>query len=370
MSRVRLVTAGLLVGAVLGVSILVVIDSGIWSPAIRSAGVEWLRVPEGNLQIGCVDELAGEFGRPSQKCDSNEDVVSRASMSVAVEGFWLAKFETTVEQYALCAEAGACNKRAKERDYDQSTCNWRNGRLQHPMNCLDWDEATSFCQWVAGRLPSMVEWEYAAKGGRFARHLSQRVNGHEQPIPSGWSIYPWGDILPSGRFWYLSKQRAGWVLSRQECCNGGGICVVGPTTLSECSETLRNEGFSGDADLGARANFCDRNCPKALAGAAISYAKNGWISADVDDGWSATSPVGQFGSRSEARWGHADMAGNVWEWTSSDWVSKVPDSKLGGSKKEIRGGAWDSTPSALRTSARAGQERSSWNDHTGFRCAK
>ena len=50
---------------------------------------------------------------------------------------------------------------------------------QIPMNCVDWFTAFAFCAWDGGRLPTEVEWEYAATGGSEDR------------------LYPWGSADPS-----------------------------------------------------------------------------------------------------------------------------------------------------------------------------
>ncbi len=86
--------------------------------------------------------------------------------------------EVTVAAYRGCVEAGDCARPSGT----QFHCNYRYAdREQHPINCVDWQQAAAFCSAQAKRLPTEQEWEFAARGGERALE------------------YSWGNEHPDGR---------------------------------------------------------------------------------------------------------------------------------------------------------------------------
>ena len=54
------------------------------------------------------------------------------------------------------------------------------GRGDHPVVHVSWDDAAAYCAWAGTRLPTEAEWEYAARGRARRAH------------------FPWGDELEPG----------------------------------------------------------------------------------------------------------------------------------------------------------------------------
>ena len=102
-----------------------------------------------------------------------------------VENFCMDLLEVTVEEYAACVDAGACDSIPEEYSYanlptSQRDYNWgAPGRGLHPINGVSWDNANDYCAWVSKRLPDEWEWEWAARG---------RDEGR---------TYPWGEQKPT-----------------------------------------------------------------------------------------------------------------------------------------------------------------------------
>jgi serine/threonine-protein kinase len=89
-----------------------------------------------------------------------------------VAPFYLDRQEVTVRRFAECTLARACiNRRLQGPTVEapelprSASCNWHQvGREDHPMNCVSFAQAESYCRWRSARLPSEAEWVRAARG--------------------------------------------------------------------------------------------------------------------------------------------------------------------------------------------------------------
>ena len=163
---------------------------------------------------------AGTFWMGSLDGDGDSD--EHPQRRVTLAAFCMQKTEVTVTAYVACVSADACSVASSH-----PLCNAASAdRGDHPINCVDWNQATAYCKWSGGRLPTEEEWEYAARG----------TDGR---------VYPWGNDAPGSQLCWMR-----WM----------GSDAASPGTCS----------------------------------------------------------VGSF-LRGDSPFGLHDMAGNVWEWTSSPY---------------------------------------------------
>lgn len=194
-----------------------------------------------------------------------------------VPSFCMDLTEVTVAAYAACARSHACSAAPTTASWggisDADRAKWslscngaRADRQDHPVNCVAWAQAETYCRSMGKRLPTAAEWEWAAAAGEQRR------------------TYPWGFRPPSDQLcWSGDAQR-------------GGTCAVG--------------GFEKGDALG----------------------------------------------------GIHDLAGNVWEWTST--VSS-------GSDHVMKGGGWNRRDERdLMATGHLAGEPAFRGPNTGFRCAK
>ena len=196
------------------------------SPGDAPPGMAW--IPGGEFMMGTDDRAAAPHEKPAHR--------------VRVDGFWMDETEVTNEQFARFVEetgylttaerpvsrqalaaqtsekiAASLPQEAFEPGsmvftptdeavpLDNHTKWWRwvhgatwrhpegpdshiEGREQHPVVHVSWDDAVAYCKWAGKRLPTEAEWEFAARGGlEGARYM--------------WGDEPYSESAPQANIW-------------------------------------------------------------------------------------------------------------------------------------------------------------------------
>ncbi|MBI2568688.1 MAG: SUMF1/EgtB/PvdO family nonheme iron enzyme, partial [Candidatus Schekmanbacteria bacterium] len=109
-------------------------------------------VPAGEFLMGC------DGTTPADSCQSSDEGPVHA---VNLDAYYIDKYEVTAAEYKACVDGGGCTAAYTGR----TECTYDvGGKEQHPINCVDWNQATEYCGWAGKRLPTEAEWEKAARG--------------------------------------------------------------------------------------------------------------------------------------------------------------------------------------------------------------
>ncbi len=131
--------------------------------------------PAGACPAGMVWLPAATFQMGTTEADEDAMPGDMPQHAVKVAAFCMAKTETTVADYDACVGAGSCSAVLV---VNNPHCNTGvSGRSNHPVNCVDFAQATAYCEARGARLPTEEEWEYAARGAAGRK-------------------YPWGSAPP------------------------------------------------------------------------------------------------------------------------------------------------------------------------------
>jgi eukaryotic-like serine/threonine-protein kinase len=220
-----------------------------------------IRIPAGAFMMGAADP----------KLDDTQPVHRER-----VREFWLDRTEVTVELYLACVRAGKCHPPSNDWDSPDYPCNLPHiDRSSHPMNCIWQRDATAYCAFVGKRLPTEIEWEFAARG------TSGRT-------------YPNGEVPPDGHACTGRKSRTDGL--RHTCPVGSfpddstpeGVLDMAGNVSEYTSSKYCPYTASGIADCDAPSNV--------IRGGMFAFPSSDYPAA-IRDGKLGRTPAGDLGFR-------------------------------------------------------------------------
>ncbi len=136
---------------------------------------DMILIPAGDFRMGSSEEEIERISRDLAHGELTPDArwfaAEMPQHEVHVEKFYINKYEITNAQYKEFIQA---TDHPLPRHWEGGT--YPEGKADHPVVYVSWEDADAYCKWAGKRLPTEIEWEKAARGAETR-------------------IWPWGDTF-------------------------------------------------------------------------------------------------------------------------------------------------------------------------------